>query len=264
MNTNPTSWAGNSDLGFALFQEFKISGIWTKPQQGTYFYIECIGGGGGGGSGDRGVAGTLRNGGASANSGAYCSRFGLLSLLGATEIVTVGIGVTGASAITTDDTVGGAATTGGTSSFGSIIYAIGGGATIPFRGNSNFAYGYVGIAGNNVGNNTPYGPGGSGKGGSISAANATTNGSSGGQGFTVIRQVTTSSSGSGGAVNGGNGTGYGDSGGGGNSSNTANATNGGNGAFPGGAGGGGGASLNGFNSGAGGAGANGLVRIWTW
>ena len=264
MNKNPTGWSGNSDLDSALVQEFTSSGIWVKPQRGTYFFVECIGGGGGGGSGDRGASLTLRNGGASANSGAYCARFGLLSLLGATEIVTIGIGATGALAVTTDNTVGGSATTGGTTSFGSIVYALGGGANVSFRGSALFAYGYVGVAGSNVGNNTPYGPGGSGKGGQISALDAVGTGNGGGQGFTFRKSYSTITAGSGGVVNGGNGTGYGDSGGGGNASITGNATNGGNGAFPGGAGGGGGASANGFSSGSGGNGANGFARIWTW
>jgi hypothetical protein len=264
MNNNPIGWSGTQNPVFTSYREFTQSGLWTNPRQGTFFYIEAIGGGGGGGSGDRGAAGTLRSAGASAHGAACVLRFGLLSALNSIEIVTIGSGATGATGITTDDTVGGAATTGGATSFGSIVYALGGGPIPPVRGNTTFIRGYAGIAGANIGGICLYGPGGSGTGGSITAANIANSGSSGGQGFAARKSVGRSSFGFGGNTNGGNGLTVGDSGGGGLASNTATGGNGGNGAFPGGSGGGGGATLNGFTSGAGGNGANGFLRIWTW
>lgn len=263
MNINPIGWSGTQDPIYTSYSEFTESGIWFKPQRGTFFFIEAVGGGGGGGSGDRGAAGTLRDGGASCHGAVCVMRFGLLSALNATEIVTIGTGATGAASITTDNTVGGAATTGGTTSFGNIVYALGGGPTPPVRGNTTFIRGYAGTAGTNVGYNALYGPGGSSKGAAVTVADAPQTGSGGGQGFAARKAAGRVTAGSG-ASNGTNATSYGDSGGSGSASITTAAGNGGSGAFPGGSGSGGGASLNGFASGAGGNGANGFLRIWTW
>ena len=264
MNNNPIGWSGTQSPVFTSYTEFTQSGLWVKPQQGTFFYVEAIGGGGGGGSGARGAAGTLRSGGATAHAAACVLRLGLLSALNPIEIVTIGSGAIGATAITTDDTAGGAATTGGATSFGSAVYALGGGPTPPVRGNTTFIRGYAGIAGSSAGGICLYGPGGSGIGGTITSANVAGTGSGGGQGFAARKGTGRVPFGAGGSTGGGNGLTVGDGGGGGSASNTAAGGNGGNGAFPGGSGGGGGATLNGFTSGAGGDGANGFLRIWTW
>jgi Glycine-rich domain len=93
-------------------QTFDSSGTWTKPSTGTIAMLECWGGGGGryAGAGYGGGGG----------GGGYNSKWIALSSLGATETVTVGAGGAGRSS----DTAGG---TGGTSSFGTQLYAYGGG-----------------------------------------------------------------------------------------------------------------------------------------
>jgi hypothetical protein len=89
------------------------SGTWTKPSTGSLAFIK---GWGGGGAGCRGQGAQNGNGG---SGGAYFERWIPLSLLGATETVTVGLGGTIAAANVT-------AGSGGNSTFGTWLTARGG------------------------------------------------------------------------------------------------------------------------------------------
>jgi hypothetical protein len=270
------------------YQEFTSSGTWTKPSGCTFYYAEVIGGGGGGGGGRSGLVSTGRAGGGGGSGGTRVFRWGLIADLGATESVVIGAGGT-AGASVTGQTNGGAGGSGGTSSFGSVLFAPGGGGgngggtgttsggTIGFRGNAAFGAGFAGAgggttatAGSTAGSIGAYGPGGGGGGGSISTADALLAAAAGGSGSAINTSATTATTGGGGAAGtaggaGSVGTSASDGGGGGASSITAAAGAGAAGTFPGGGGGGGGAVLNGAGaSGAGAAGANGVVRIWCW
>ena len=98
------------------YQEFLVSGTWTKPSglSDDAVVIVEIWGGGGGGAG----SGNTRQGGG--GGGAYNQRIFRAVDLTATVAVTIGAGGTG----TTSNTVAGS---GGTTSFGSYVQAFGGG-----------------------------------------------------------------------------------------------------------------------------------------
>lgn len=103
-------------------QTFTASGTYTKPTGAKSVLVEVWGGGGSGGKGANGV--NLASGG---GGGAYNSKQFLASDVGSTETVTVGAGGLAKSSNSTNGDVG------GNSSFGSLLYAYGGG---PGKGTS--------------------------------------------------------------------------------------------------------------------------------
>jgi hypothetical protein len=269
------------------------STTWTKPSWATSIEVILIGGGGGGGSGRKGAAGTLRCGGGGGSGGGFSTTIFPASYVGATETVTVGAGGTGGASQTTNSTNGNNATNGGDTSFGTKLYAPGGGGgaggtassgspgTIA-RGTTAGGQGALstsgggsaaGIGATATGSTgSTYGGGG---GGSVTTGNAVTNGGQGVNtttgtapswkigGFSV---VPTSNSVTGNGNSGtDNGSGVwlgGESGDGGAASTSGNAFNGGNGAKWGSAGGGGGGAVDSVgNSGTGGDGGAGIAIV---
>jgi len=100
--------------GASDFQEFTSSGTYTKPSGVNYIFVEAIGGGGSGAKGNFDGDGAQGGGG-----GAYVSQIFRASDVGSTETVTIGAG--GAST-----TSSGSGNDGGTTSFGSLVTALGG------------------------------------------------------------------------------------------------------------------------------------------
>lgn len=261
-------------------QSFLSGGTWTKPTTGTFARIICIGGGGGGGSGRRGAGATDITGGGGGGGGGYSEVIIPLSLLNATETVTVGTGGSGAAAQTVDNTDGNNGGVGGTSTFGSILRAGGGvggaGGVIGVAingGNGSVVCLWDGGDGVMGSNNTPntltyskYGGGGGGGGGGIDSSDVSYNGSL--SGVVLSLNHTYSSGGVAPGGVGGDGETYGEAmpgiggGGGGAGDLTTAGGAGGNGGNYGAGGGGGGASQNGYNSGAGGNGADGMVIVY--
>jgi hypothetical protein len=114
-------------------QTFTGNGTWTKPDNGLWTEVVCIGGGGGGGSGAKTAA---TSGGGGGGMGGAVSKQGFpTSALGATETVTVGAGGAGGAAVSAATTAGNDGTVGGVSSFGSKLTADGG----PFGPGGNAA-----------------------------------------------------------------------------------------------------------------------------
>jgi hypothetical protein len=97
--------AGGADV-----QTFDASGTWTKPASGSMARIQVWGGGGGG---------ATANGGGGGGGGGYNEITVPLSTIAATVSVTVGAG----------GSAGATSTAGGTSSFGSLCFAYGGGGS---------------------------------------------------------------------------------------------------------------------------------------
>lgn len=134
---NGSTLLGSGDLPVVTsnVQEFSSSGTWTKPTGAQFVMVEVWGAGGGGASGTRDAAGTDRNGGAGGGGGSYNYRLFKASDLASSVSITVGAGGTGGAAVTTNSTAGNSGTNGGTSSFGTLVYAYGGGfGTASFAG----------------------------------------------------------------------------------------------------------------------------------
>lgn len=219
-------------IGAATTTTFLASGTWTKSNYGgVIVHIEAWGAGGSGGRGTSGGAG------GGGGGGGYVDLWIPVSLLSATETVTIGAG---GISIAVDNTVG---NVGGNSSFGSWVTAYGGGGGAGNTGSTNGAgaggggafsvgsvgggltSGFGGIGGRPSSATSTYGGPGSG------GTNSPTAGSDNGLG------------GAGGGAGGANGTGgYSVKGGGGGGGGALGATTnspGGNSQY-GGAGGGGG------------------------
>jgi hypothetical protein len=101
------------------------TGSYVAPVTGWYI-VDAYGGGGGGGSGRRGAAGTVRNGGAGAGGGAHVRKLVYLTK-GDSITCTIGAGGTAGAAVAVNDTSGIAGGIGGTTSFGTLVVAYGGG-----------------------------------------------------------------------------------------------------------------------------------------
>lgn len=224
-------------------QTFNASGTWTKPSSGNWAFVQAWGAGGSGGSSNNNTGGRGGGGG----GGAYISAWIRLSLLGATETVTIGAGGAAVSGAVNGNV-------GGNSTFGSWVTGFGGG-------------GGTGTSTNNAG----AGGGGGGQGAAGTAGSGT-----GGRGVTTNTVCSggasgvpggdgTIDSGAGGGSSGGGPGGKGYYGGGGAGSGSGVSSNpgavGGNSVYGGGGGGGAsststggtaGTSLYGGNGGAGG------------
>jgi hypothetical protein len=269
------------------------STTWTKPSWAVTVEVILIGGGGGGGSGRKGATNTVRGGGASGSGGAYSNLTFRASYLGATETVVVGGAGVGGAAQATNSTDGNSGTAGGTSSFGTKLYARfgggaqGGSATTSAPGTTAWGTfsGGQGTFGGATGTGAPSGVTsgvvlrsstyGGGSGGGVSATNVV---GLGGQGVNsaqgtglqwrtggvVVLPTNNSVAGDGPSGTNNNIDEWcgGESGSGGGGSSTGNGGNGGNAGNWGSGGGGGGGATDGVgNSGAGGNGGSGLVVI---
>lgn len=239
---------------------FTSSGTYTKPVGLKYIKVELWGGGGGGGGGRDGS----NESGGGGGGGAYNVKEFLASEIGATETVTVGAGGAGGA-----ESVNGS--TGGTTSFGTLLYAYGGGGGRSKAGGGGgggqLSAGLLGNDTNNQGISRAGSPGypnvGDPKVLTEPLLNGITGGGAGGNCYGTINNGGNSIYGGGGGGAGDNtvqpgGVGVsvfgGNGGAGGNGANSAVA-----GSIPGGGGGGGG--YDGPASSAGGNGARGEVRI---
>ena len=156
LTSNGTAWVSlaSAAAGTANVITYNSSTIWTKatdvPTGATMALIECWGGGGG--ASRASAASSIYGGG----GGAYTYRLIQISLLGATETITIGSGGLGA-------TTTGSGGVGGNSSFGSWLTAYGGaggGATTSYFFSTSNASGgggtgitgqYVGVGYDNLG-----------------------------------------------------------------------------------------------------------------
>lgn len=240
-------------------QTFTGSGTWSKPAAGTFAIITCIGGGSGGAGGGKNTAG---NGGF---AGGISVQTLPLSILGATESVTIGGGGSGGAGSTVASSNPGG--TGGQTSFGSWLRAAGG--TSSAAGGGNMDNGTFSMQGGNGGNGG--GPPNTGSNGADGASARTTpfTGGSGGTGaLNLSGNATASPGGNGTAATNDEPAGGGGGGGGGGASCgtsafTATGGNGGNGAIYGAGGGGGGGAVSSGTAqgGTGGSGASGLLVV---
>lgn len=264
-------------------QVFTGNGTWVKPKNATgRARVQLVSGGGGGGSGRRGAAATVRVGGGGGGGGAVQSVDFDVTQLPDTVAVVVGVGGTGAAAITVDDTNGANGGGGTPSTFGAFLVTGssggGSGGGVGTAGGGGFAASPALMSGNTgasaattglvgpAGSATASGGRGGGAGGGITAANVAANGGAGGASGGMTSPA--------GGVVGGASPGAGVSvldqtalpgtgGGGGAASITVAAQAGAAGGKFGSGGGGGGASVNGFASGAGGRGADGVIIVAT-
>ena len=238
------TWATPSGSS-ANVQTFTASGTWTKPGTGTLVYARCWGGGG---SGAHWGACNMQGGG---GGGGYNEGFMPVSILPSTVSVTVG---SGGASVTTSATAG---NPGGTSSFGTYLYAYGGaggsstgggGGGTRSAGNTDGSPGLPYVTGTTTGN-----PDGSGGYCSNSVCSSTS--TSGVNGYWTGGGGASPFSGgytAGNSVYGGGGGGQSGSGGGTSTFGGAGSAAPASGSQPGGGGGGTGGA--GVNSGAGGAG----------
>ena len=115
---NIPNYASSGGAAVIDIQTFTSSGVWTKPAGAKQVEVFIFGAGGGGGAGRRGAPTTARYGGGGAATGSVVINKMDASALSATENVWIGIGGTGASANTTNDSNGAAGAGGGTSYLG--------------------------------------------------------------------------------------------------------------------------------------------------
>jgi hypothetical protein len=146
-----TNASGVLDLSFTIepiIRTYTTSGsphTWTKPTGLKYVIVELVGAGGGG-------QGSINNGndGAGGGGGGYSRKKISVASLGLTETITIGAGGGGGGPS------GGVGTTGGTTSFGSLVTATGG-----FGGGVSNQRGGLGASGDI---NSPGGDGEAGQG----------------------------------------------------------------------------------------------------
>ena len=269
---------------------------YSKPAGARVVRVQLWSGGGGGGSGRKGAAGTVRCGGGGGGSGQIADFWLDASAIGATEVVTIGGGGTGAASTSANSTNGSNGGAGGQTSFGTHVVIPGGAAGAAGtasqgsggggghggnNGASASASGSLGVNGTPSGSASTCAASAAGSGASgagVTTGNVNSAGGSGGR--VILLGYAGGAAGSPGptaiASAGGNGTDMpslplsggpvgGSGGGSGASSVTGDSGYGGNGGFPGGGGGGGAASVDSVgNSGAGGNGGSGAAIITTY
>lgn len=123
-NGTTASWAS---VYASQQQDFASSGTWTKPTGATFVMVEAWGAGGGAASGARRASLNARAGGGGGGGGAYNYRIFRAAELPSSVAVTVGLGGSGGTAITTDNSNGLTGSNGGNTSFGTFLTGYGGG-----------------------------------------------------------------------------------------------------------------------------------------
>ena len=161
---------------------FNNNGIYTPTAGIASVVVECVGGGGGGGAA---VALNAGGGAGGGGSGGYSRRLLMPAQIGSSQTVTVGAGGAGGVA-----GVSGAGN-GGTTSFGSLVTALGGIASVGFNPTGQSFWG-LGGNGAGIGTGDVVLPGQPGENGSVLGASGS------GTNLAVI-------GGTGGAMNGGGG-----------------------------------------------------------
>jgi len=253
---------------------------WTKESWTKVVRVFLVAGGGGGASGQVRAAPTACIGGGGGSAGAVVDVIIPASYAGSSQTITVGAGGNGGSV--SSGSGFNAGTGGGNSSFGSLVFAIGGG-----KASNNVGGAAIGISQHYSGTGFYTAPsGGAGGGAAPSVTKFVSSGGGGGGGITaatpgalVLAQAGSSVTGAGSVFLGSSGNysagaagagavgtdgptvlGIGLGGGGGGANISGNGYSGGNGGYGGGGGGGGGCARSG-NSGAGGNGGAGYVIV---
>lgn len=106
-------------------QVFAANGTWVKPTGAQLVRVQLLGGGSGGGAGGAGGTGDSLNGGQGGAAGLYVEQWYPASILPASVAVTVGTGGAGGASVALGRTQGNPGATGGPTTFGSILRAIG-------------------------------------------------------------------------------------------------------------------------------------------
>ena len=190
-------------------QTFTTAGTatWTKPSGKTMAWVRVFGAGSGGGSGARQATTIARSGGGGGGPGGFVEAWIPVSLLGATETVTVGAGGAGGTAVSVDSTNGNNGSFGGDSTFsifrgagnnGANGGGAGGGATA--AAGATTSSGYVTIGFSTAGTASNGGAGNLTTGGSATAISQTIYSlatAAGGGGGAAASSVTTANGGSG-------------------------------------------------------------------
>jgi hypothetical protein len=112
-------YLGGSGGGSFIIREYTSSTVWNKPAGLLEVFVVCIGGGGAGGGAGSSAAGTIRRAGGGGCAAYLISRRLKASDLSITEDVTVGAGGIGGAGAT--GATGGDGTSGGVSSFGTLV-----------------------------------------------------------------------------------------------------------------------------------------------
>ena len=123
LTSNGSAWVSQAAAGGANVQTFSATGTYTKPTGAKFVMVELWGAGGGGTSGTSGPDSGGGTGGAGGGGGAYTYRMFAAPAIGATETVTIGAGGSGGPSAGPNIAAG---SNGGTTNFGTILYAYGG------------------------------------------------------------------------------------------------------------------------------------------
>lgn len=124
LTSNGTAWVSQAAGGGANIQSFSVTGTYTKPAGAKFVMVEVWSAGGGGSTSS--PATTTAYGGSGGGGGAYTYRMFAAPEIGATETVTIGAGGAGGASSTPVEPAR-AGANGGTTNFGSLLFAYGGG-----------------------------------------------------------------------------------------------------------------------------------------